>query len=554
MSDEKDISNETNNGNGIPQAEIVVGRHSSAYLIWILPLIALLVGLWLIYKSYSEAGVEMKLYLHNGEGIVPGETTVRFSGTTIGVVSEITVANDLKGTMATVEIDKFASVILQPDTVFWVVEPRITISQISGLETLVSGKFITFQLGEQTSRLGIEEIRRLPPKKFEYFALEEPPIKPQYYGGLHLRLTAPHVGSISTGAPVLFNKFTVGSVEKINLVEDHSVVFDIYIDSNYKNLVKPNSKFWNVSGVTLDAGLDGVNLHMDSLTSLLIGGISFSSPGDTSTEPPVENNHSFPLYESKDSAFKEETIIKISFNDGDGLKPGTAVKYNGIQIGEVTEVHLQNKLEGVDVTVSLTTSAKDIARQHSQFWVVKPALGLAATRNLDTLVAGKYITVKPGSGNRAYNFQGLDEAPTVETIREGLDIVLTAKQLGSIKPGIKIYYRNYPVGEVEGVALAENAQQVLIYSRIEADYAPLIHKNTRFWQASGVGIDFGLFSGAKIRTQSLENLLEGGIAFATPNNDEMGSRVEDGEYFNLYDEADEEWLEWAPEIRLSAEN
>jgi paraquat-inducible protein B len=102
------------------------------------------------------------------------------------------------------------------------------------------------------------------------------------------------------------------------------------------------------------------------------------------------------------------------------------------------------------------------------------------------------------------------------------------------------------VGRVKGFELANTADNVLIYINIEEPFIELIRENTRFWNASGIGVDFKLFRGVKIRTESLESILEGGIAFATPDNESMGSQVSENVVFKLYDKPDEKWLTWKP--------
>ena len=129
-------------------------------------------------------------------------------------------------------------------------------------------------------------------------------------------------------------------------------------------------------------------------------------------------------------------------------------------------------------------------------------------------------------------------------------LVLSAPRRGSIKPGVIVSYREVPVGKVVDFELGPTSDRVLIHVLIEPRYAPLVRSGSRFWNASGIGVDAGLFKGVKVRTESLEALLEGGIAFATPNNPEMGGPAQPGQTFALFDEPQEAWMQWAPKIVL----
>ncbi|GAA3938833.1 intermembrane transport protein PqiB [Litoribacillus peritrichatus] len=535
-----------------PIAKPVVKSGGANWFIWLLPAIALAVGSWLLYKSITEAGVEFVLHfdVEDNVDIVPNKTEVRFYGMKIGEVKSMDLSENLAGIDAIIELDQRAAAILQPDTKFWLVKPEVSITQITGLDTIVSGRYITFQFGPETSKLAKSEISKLPPRQFEYDALKEAPPKPEYLGGLHLKLKSSQVGSIPTDAPVYYKKILVGHVEKSTLASDDDLMINVFIQEKYKHLVNTHSRFWNASGIKVEGSLNNLDVQLESLTSLMIGGISFDTAVLPGNYDSVSNHHEFDLYPQKKDALTKSKRIQITFNSGEGLKPKTLIQYQGINIGEVESVELNPNANGVIVTAQLVESASGLAKEGSKFWIVKPEIGLASTKNIGTLLSGYYITIKPGTGKPAYSFKGQEKPPTIQTKHKGLKITLTTPQLGSIKAGVKIYYRNFPVGEVDGAELADNAQQMLIYATIAPKYAPLIRQNTKFWNASGIGLDFSLFQGAKIETESLESLLEGGIAFATPNNEDMGDAVEAGTQFKLYDESEDDWKAWAPNIQL----
>jgi paraquat-inducible protein B len=188
-------------------------------------------------------------------------------------------------------------------------------------------------------------------------------------------------------------------------------------------------------------------------------------------------------------------------------------------------------------------------------WVVKPAIALSGISNLDTVVTGPYLTLLPGDGEAGE----AGEAVSTFTVRadppppramQGLNIVLTAARRGSLKAGDGIYYRQIRVGSVEEVGLSPSAREVEIRVNIQPEYADLIRENTRFWNASGIRVSGGIFSELTVSTESVETLLLGGVALATPDNVDMGNRVKNGHVFTLYDEPEEEWLRWQPNLKL----
>jgi paraquat-inducible protein B len=181
--------------------------------------------------------------------------------------------------------------------------------------------------------------------------------------------------------------------------------------------------------------------------------------------------------------------------------------------------------------------------------VVRPELGLARTANLDTLVSGPYLEVelasRPGSPQRRFDL--LAQAPEAASGGEGLALVLSAARRGSVEAGDPVSYRQMPVGKVSRLELGPNADRVLIHILIEPRFASLVRGGSRFWNASGVDVDFGLLKGVQVRTESAEAIIAGGIAFATPDEQRP---VRPGQTFVLFDEPQEEWLGWAPRIPL----
>ncbi|MBA4246240.1 MAG: MCE family protein [Pseudomonas sp.] len=496
-----------------------------------------------LYEDYeaAQAGIRISLKLHDFEGLEPGRTPVMYKGIQVGHMKTFKVDKDLSGAQVELMLDPRTEDYLVEGTDFWVVRPSISLAGITGLEALVKGNYIAIRPGESGS----------PPRR-EFEARAKAPPLDLGAPGLHLVLFSDSLGSMEVGSPILFRQIRVGSVQSFQLSRDDSqVVLGVHIEPEYSHLVNSSTRFWNASGITLKGGLSGVELKSESLQTLLAGGIAFETP-----DPKAARGEGrvlrFALHADRADALQPGLQIGIRVADGDGLQPGTLVRYKGLEVGKVENLSLTDDLQAVMLNVRITQAAEQIAREGTRFWVVRPELSLTRAANLGTLVSGQYLEVQPAGqkGARRTEFVALANAPNQAVREEGLRLVLSAPRRGSIKPGVIVSYREVPVGKVVDFELGPTSDRVLIHVLIEPRYAPLVRSGSRFWNASGIGVDAGLFKGVKVRTESLEALLEGGIAFATPNNPEMGGPAQPGQTFALFDEPQEGWMQWAPKIVL----
>ncbi len=244
--------------------------------------------------------------------------------------------------------------------------------------------------------------------------------------------------------------------------------------------------------------------------------------------------------------------ITIRFKDGSGLKAGrTQIQYSGVRVGEVKVVKLSDDLRNVVVEARLLRSAASIAKEGSVFWIVRLGTELQDIANLGTVITGAYIQVLPGSGEPKSDFVGR-EGPQTASEPDGLEIVLQANRLASLKPSSPVYYRGIEVGAVRTCQLSADATTAEIHLLIKSRYIKLVRNSSKFWNASGVDVKGGLFSGVEINMESLKSLVGGGISFATPNDPKAGP-VKKGAVFRLYEEPEKQWLEWAPRIPIPAE-
>ena len=495
-----------------------------------------------LYEDFdaAQAGIRIKVKLADFEGLQAGRTPVMYKGIQVGSLKTLKVDADLSSAMAELTLDPLAEDYLVDGTQFWVVKPSISLAGITGLEALVKGNYIAIRPGDKGAS---------PKREFE--ARPKAPPLDLKAPGLHLVLFGDNLGSLEVGSPILYRQVKVGTVQSYQFSKKSKrLLIGVHIEQEYANLVNGSTRFWNASGITLTGGLSGIQIKSESLQSLMAGGIAFDTP--TPNVPLKRRIPSFRLHENQETANRSGTTVTIRVERADGLKVGTPVRFKGLDVGVVEQVDLTPDLQAVLLKARITEVPDRIAREGTQFWVVKPALGIVKTANLETLVTGQYLEVQPAVKNLGpqRTFNALPQAPDFSEREAGLALVLSAPRRGSIKAGVPVTYREIPVGKVTGFELGQTADRVLIHILIEPRYAALVRGGSRFWNSSGFGFDWGLFKGATVRTESLETLIEGGIAFATPDGEKMGNPARPQQTFALFDKAEEEWLQWAPKIQI----
>jgi paraquat-inducible protein B len=241
-------------------------------------------------------------------------------------------------------------------------------------------------------------------------------------------------------------------------------------------------------------------------------------------------------------------LITIYFKSADGLQvENTLVTYRGATIGAVKSVVLSPDAQTVTVKARLSASAKNLARQGSVFWIVRPEVRVGAISGLGTLVSGEYITVQPGSGPLTNTFVGAEEQP-IAPEPNALAITFLSESLNSLQEQSPIFYRGVQVGQVDYFQLAPDARNVMIHARVWNHYAPLVRRNSEFWNAGGVDFSFGLFKGLQVSAESPKTIFSGGIQFATPPD--YQDQATNGAIFVLKEKEEEKWKSWAPAISL----
>jgi paraquat-inducible protein B len=243
--------------------------------------------------------------------------------------------------------------------------------------------------------------------------------------------------------------------------------------------------------------------------------------------------------------------IEVLFRDGTGLIANQSiVEYHGVRVGNVRSVTLSADTQKVIVEIRLDRAAANLARSGSAFWIVRPEVGAAGLRGLETIVSGPYIQIEPGSGATKLQkqFVGLEEAPILPSVNKGVEFILSTSGIRSLAHGSPVFYRGAEVGSVEYLSLSENSTVVNVHILIEEKFSALVRANTVFWNAGGINMDLRLL-GVSFNAENLKSVVIGGIAFATPDN--YGKVATNKADFVLHDKVEDKWLEWSPSIILT---
>ncbi|AMM26373.1 PqiB family protein [Variovorax sp. PAMC 28711] len=313
---------------------IVKRRDWVPSLIWLIPIVAALVGITLVAKLLWDRGPEIVLTFNTAEGLEANKTAVKYKDVQIGVVQTIRLARDRSQVRVLVQLNKEASGFTASDTRFWVVRPRLDTSGISGLGTLLSGAYIGADAGVSEETSG------------EFTGLEVPPIVTRDASGRQFQLRARDIGSLDIGSPVYFRRIKVGQIASYELDGDgRGVTLRVFVNAPYDKFVGVNTRFWQASGIDAQLSASGFTLRTQSLATLLLGGIAFQAPEDA-MGPLATENAAFALAQDEMSAMKEpdgpsQTMLMYFNQSVRGLSPGAAVDFRGIVIGEVKSIGVQ---------------------------------------------------------------------------------------------------------------------------------------------------------------------------------------------------------------------
>ena len=417
----------------VQEVEARVGGGLKFSTIWLVPVVALLIGLWMTYSHYAGQGPIIEITFQGGTGIQPGTTKVRRKNVEIGEVLDLRLSEDAERVVLSVRIYDHAKQLLHEDSQFWVVRPRIGAGGISELSTLLSGAYIELSPGSE------EDLAD------NFVGLDTPPVTPLGTPGLHVTLNSAGSQALHEGDPILFQGFEVGKIEFAYFDnQKRRSYYNAFIAAPHDELVTENTRFWFNSGLSVDLSADGIRFDMGSLPTVLAGGVAFDVPEGLPLGEPITQRAFFTIYprESASREFSYENALSfvILFDDSiRGLRPGAPVEYRGVKVGEVVRTdidygEIENLLEPdsqIPVLIDLVPARLGYADDYSVLDEVDERIneliddGLTAGLAMGNLLTGqKYVELQyHGDGfGQVQTFAGYTVIPSIDS---QLDQLLT---------------------------------------------------------------------------------------------------------------------------------
>jgi len=424
MTEEKKIMDEN-----IPAA--VVKEKKSISLIWLIPLIAVAIGAWLTFKAINEKGPTVSIVFASADGLVAGKTKIKYKNVEVGLVEDIRFGKDLANVIVKVNLDPEMRPYLTDSTNFWVVRARLSGGKVSGLGTLLSGAYISLTPG-------------MPGKKTRHFTgLEEHPPLVIDVPGTRYVLTSPTLSSLDVGTSIFYRKLKVGEVIDYQLTEKgDGLEIEVFIKAPYDKHVLENTRFWNVSGIDVEMGADGVQIKTESLSSILLGGIAYGSADSLEKKSVAKAGRKFELFATETKAFeksysrKEQYLLYVE-GSARGLVVGSPVTFFGIHAGEVIDMQLEYDLSDDSFKIPVL-----IEMEPDRLTIVGREAGKELPAVEDLVSRGLRAQLKSGSlltGQLLIDFEMYPEADIAEVYYEdGIAVLPTVPtSLAAIKSSLQ---------------------------------------------------------------------------------------------------------------------
>lgn len=329
--------------------EATVTRRRTISIIWAIPVVTILVGAYLAWDTYARRGPTITILFDSGVGLTAGTSQIKYKDIVFGTVSKIELTSDLNHVTVTAQMTREATPLLTDQTRFWVVKPRLFAGNVQGLDTLLSGSYVALLPSPNGTKAATS-----------FTGLDDPPVLTTDVPGTTFLLKANRLNAVSLGSPVFYRDLEVGQVLGWDLGDmADTVTIHAFVRSPFDKYVHEQSRFWNASGLSVKLGADGIQVQVDSLKSIILGGIAFETPKDARNTALAQRDRVFPLFASQDAAndadFTRQVPMLAYFPGSvDGLAIGAPVTFKGIKIGEVTGIALKYQPELDTIAIPVT--------------------------------------------------------------------------------------------------------------------------------------------------------------------------------------------------------
>ena len=344
----------------LPEAVVETRRRISP--IWLIPVAAAVVAGFLFWQSFMQQGASIQIQFTDAEGIQAGKTTLRFRDVVVGVVEDVRVSSDLSDVIVSATLNKGGDAFRTEGTRFWIEHASFGPQGISGVMTLVSGSYIGVDPGPLKGKL-----------KKDFTGLRNPPVNLRVEKGLRLNVKVNgFTAGLHYGAPVVREGINVGRISSLNFDQTgENVMAEVFIEEEYSNLIFENTHFWNASGLHVSASLSGIHVDLDSVESLVVGGLSFATPGSDGRA--AKEGSTFSLYKNRKQAMKsyresQGLHVFLEAHSRGFIKADDPVLYRGEKVGRVLRHRLHDDSRMIGIELQIFTRFEPLVRAGSQFW------------------------------------------------------------------------------------------------------------------------------------------------------------------------------------------